>query len=365
MNIAIIDADIIGRKKHRFPNLASMKLSAYHKSIGDKVSLVTNYNNIDFYDKCYISKVFTATKVPEDIMNKPNVVCGGTGFYYDKAKPLPYEIEHIMPDYHLYDKWIDEMIRGGAKERHFKIYKDYSMGFLTRGCFRQCKFCINKNCKRCIKHSNIKEFLDSSRKKICLLDDNFFACPEWKSLIKGVKETNKPFRFHQGLDDRLLTEEKCAELSSWKYDGEFLFAFDDINDHDLIEKKLKILRKYIKKGCKFYVLCGYDRNEMYNDAFWEEDIIGIFQRIQILGEYKCLPYIMRHSNYEMSPYRGIYIAIAMWCNTPSMFKTQSFEGFCKKYDTYVQRKSKILEYYELAKSIPNINKYLHQCYFRR
>ena len=115
MDIAIIDADIIGRKKHRFPNLASMKLSAYHKSIGDNVSLVTNYDDIDSYDKCYVSKVFTATDAPDGIINKPNVVCGGTGFYYDKAEPLPYEIEHIMPDYHLYDEWIDEMIRGGER----------------------------------------------------------------------------------------------------------------------------------------------------------------------------------------------------------------------------------------------------------
>lgn len=32
MNIAIIDADLLGSSKHRFPNLACMKLSGYHKS---------------------------------------------------------------------------------------------------------------------------------------------------------------------------------------------------------------------------------------------------------------------------------------------------------------------------------------------
>lgn len=363
LNIAIIDADIIGRRKHRFPNLASMKLSAYHKSCGDNVTLITDYNQTYKYDKCYVSKVFTATQVPDDLMKRDNVICGGTGFFYDKAEPLPNEIEHIMPDYHLYDSWISEKIQDGARKSHFDMYRNYSIGFLTRGCFRQCPFCVNQHYTRCVKHSNISEFLDTSRKKICLLDDNFLACPEWKGLIEEVKKTGKRFQFQQGLDERLLTEDKCAELASWKYDKEFIFAFDDINDYDLIEKKLKILRKHIKKQCKFYTLCGYDRNNVYDIEFWIQDIINTFRRIELLGSYRCLPYIMRHANYELSPYRGIYIAIAMWCNTPSMFKTQSFEGFAKKYDTYIKRKSKILEYYELASSIPEIDKYLHRCYF--
>ena len=76
---------------------------------------MTTYDATDQYDKCYISKVFTATPVPDDILDRHKVVCGGTGFYYDKAEPLPYDIEHIMPDYNLYDAWIDDMIRGGRK----------------------------------------------------------------------------------------------------------------------------------------------------------------------------------------------------------------------------------------------------------
>lgn len=64
MKIAIIDADLIGRKNHRFPNLACMKLSGYHKDIGDKVELLTEYKNIELFDKVYISKVFTDTITP-------------------------------------------------------------------------------------------------------------------------------------------------------------------------------------------------------------------------------------------------------------------------------------------------------------
>ena len=365
MKIGVIDADIIGRRKHRFPNLASMKISSYYKQNNNNVTLLTSYDDIYEYDKVYISKVFTDTYVPNYVLTLNNVEYGGTGFFYDKAQPLPYDIEHITSDYHLYDKWIDELIRGGVKPHHFKYYTDYSIGFLTRGCFRQCEFCVNKSYKRCVPHSHLSEFLAPDRKKICLLDDNFLACGKWRELLNELQSCGQRLQFKQGLDERLLTDEKVQCLASLKYDGEYIFAFDDINDYDLIVSKLKILRKYIKKQCKFYVLCGYDRENKYDIAFWKQDLVDTFKRIELLGHYRCLPYIMRHNNYENSPYRGIYIAIAMWCNTPSMFKTQSLETFAYKYDTYVKRKSKILEYYELSNTIEELQPYIHRTFFNQ
>ena len=147
MKIAIIDADLIGRKKHRFPNLACMKLSGYYKGRRDDVALKTNYEGLDKFDRVYLSKVFTDTEMPEGILEKGNVSYGGTGFFYDKAPKLPNEIEHHMPDYHLYDEWVNEQIESGKKRVDFKYYLDYSIGYTTRGCFRQCEFCVNRNYK--------------------------------------------------------------------------------------------------------------------------------------------------------------------------------------------------------------------------
>lgn len=88
MKIGIIDADIIGRSKHRFPNLACMKISAYRKSLGDDVHLLTSYEYLEDFEKVFISKVFTNTEIDESILTLPNVEYGGTGFFYDKAPPL-------------------------------------------------------------------------------------------------------------------------------------------------------------------------------------------------------------------------------------------------------------------------------------
>ena len=231
MKIAIIDADLIGRKRHRFPNLACEKISGYYKDQGDQVELRLNYDNFDEYDQVFVSKVFTDTPVPEWLENNKKVKIGGTGFYFDKAPDLPDEIEHHMPDYNLYDAWIEsEVIRAKAEAEkcgeefnksafmlQFKEYTDYSIGFLTRGCWRKCKFCVNQKYDRVFAHSPLEEFIDPSRRKICLLDDNFLGYPQWKTALQQLIDTGRPFKFKQGLDERLLTDEKCEMLFSVKF----------------------------------------------------------------------------------------------------------------------------------------------------
>ena len=239
-----------------------MKLSAYYKQQGYAVELKLDYDNLKDYTKVLISKVFTNTYVSEEVLTQPNVQYGGTGFFYDKTPPLPDEIEHIKPDYNLYDEWVNHTIADGNKPSQFVYYTDYSIGFLTRGCFRKCEFCVNRNKSASVKHSSVHEFLDESRPKLCFLDDNFFACKDWKSAIEEVKEVGKKFQFKQGLDERLLTDDKIHEVVSWKYDGDYIFAFDDIADMELIESKLRRLYELypeFRKRLKFYVLCGYDR----------------------------------------------------------------------------------------------------------
>ena len=89
MKVAIIDADLIGRKKHRFPNLVSEKISAYWKEKGAEVTLKLDYDNLELFDQVYISKVFTDTPFPEEIVETEKIHMGGTGFYFDKAPNLP------------------------------------------------------------------------------------------------------------------------------------------------------------------------------------------------------------------------------------------------------------------------------------
>ena len=372
MKIAIFDADLIGREKHRFPNLACEKISGYWKEKGAVVELCTYFPSIaewkswkKEYDEIYISKVFTDTPVPDYIKESKHVHMGGTGFYFDKAPNLPDEIEHHMPDYNLYNEWIEHEVEAAREtaelnkklfnEKRFRVqfkeYTEYSIGFITRGCFRKCPFCVNQKFDHVFPHSALEEFYDPSRKKLCFLDDNFMGYSKWRELFEEIMATGKSFKFKQGLDERLLTDEKAKLFFDANYDGDYTFAFDNVDDYELIHKKLEIISKYNvkKKSVKFYVLVAFKSTD-------EVDIENAFKRIELLFHYRCLPYIMRYMNkndtpWKRSKYRSLYVTLARWCNQPSIVKKMTFREFClanqalhKTADSYCSAMKGLLEF---------------------
>lgn len=350
MRIGLIDADLLDNGT-RHPNLALMKLSGFYKKRGYEVELLLNYDNLNEYDEILISKVFNFTKIPIHLADYSNIKIGGTGFFEDGGEDLPYEIEHHKPDYNLYNDYIKSELKKGKKRNRFSDYLNYSIGFSTRGCFRKCSFCVNKKYDKAFVHSPIYEFLDPDKPYINLWDDNFFAYANWEEILNELESTGKPFQFRQGLDIRLMTEKKAERFSKTKYHGDFIFAFDDINEKDIIQAKLLLWKRYCSKTTKLYVLCAYDSID-------EKDIINTFERIRILMKYGSLPYIMRHENYKNSKWRGMYIQLARWCNQPQFFKKKSFREFCISNQEYHKNKETNCAAYQVMidfeEAFPNI-----------
>lgn len=332
MKIGLLDADLMDNGT-RHPNLALMKLAGFYKAKGYEVNLIyKNYSEVNEYDRVYISKVFSFTNVPQWVLDLPHVIKGGTGFFLDGGENLPDEIEHHKPFYDLYKDYVYEQINSGKKRQNFADYLDYSIGFTTRGCFRKCSFCVNKKYNRVFKHSPIDEFLDTDRPYIYLWDDNILAYENWESIIDDIEATGKPFQFRQGIDIRLMTDRKAKRFNEAKYHGEFIFAFDNIEDKDLIVEKVQLWKRYSSKICKMYIISGYDSQD-------EEDIRNVLERIKILMKYGSLPYIMRYESYKKSKYRGMYVQLARWCNQPNFFKKKSFREFCEANQEYHSNKN--------------------------
>lgn len=320
-DIAIIDADLLDNGT-RHPNLALMKISGYMKAEGHNVNLLLDYKDIEKYDQVFLSKVFNFTNIPINLEKYKNISYGGTGFFGEHAPWLEDCIEHHMPDYNLYNEYVEKELSRGIKASSLSDYTDYSIGFTTRGCFRKCSFCVNKKYDKVFRHSKVEEFFDPSRKRIYLWDDNFLAYSGWRDVLEELEATKRSFQFRQGLDVRLMTEEKAKRFSEMKYYGDYIFAFDFLKDKELIDKKLKLWRTYNRKTTKLYVLCGYESQDV-------NDIISIFERIVVLMKNGCIPYIMRYEDYKNSEFRGLYINIARWCNQPNFFKKKSFRDFCE------------------------------------
>lgn len=346
MKIGIIDADLMDNGT-RHPNLALMKISGYYKEQGHDVKLIyKSYDQVYDYDKIFLAKVFTFTKVPEWVLEIKNIEKGGTGFYEDGGKDLDYEIEHHKPDYSLYNEYVEEQLKKGRKRTSLEDYMDYSIGFSTRGCFRQCDFCVNKKYNKVFRHSPIKEFLDESRPYLYLWDDNFLAYSNWEEILDEIEATGKPFQFRQGLDLRLMTDRKAQRFNNANYHGDFIFAFDHLEDRDRIIDKIQLWKRYSSKICKLYVLCGFESQD-------EKDIERTFERIKILMQYGCLPYIMRYEDYKKSKYKGMYIELARWCNQPQFYKKKSFREFCIANQEYKKDKTKNCSSYQAMLDFEN------------
>jgi hypothetical protein len=424
IKIGLVDADLLCNGT-RHPNLALLKIAGYFRDNGyvrgitdnaNSYELITsesNFEELQKFDYFYVSCVFTFTiadppLVLRTLLNdkklSKKVRMGGTGNYAnlsveegfaEKREEDMHRLENDvflnrlknksgthgidmrtqMPDYHLYDEFVSVMETVKASSNYYKDYKKYSIGFLTRGCFRRCSFCVNKLERKAMPYSKLQDFLDQERDEkgrllrpyIYLWDDNFLASPYWEQLLDELIATGRPFQFRQGLDERLLAQHKRGEemakkLASANYHGDFIFAFDNWSDRRLIEKALRIWKFYCpKKETKFYLFCGFQQTPT-DDKKFQIDIAEIFMRICVLMRYGCLGYIMRHEDYKNAPKSNMYVQIARWCNQPGFYRNLSFWEYCYKNQTYWEEHSLGIKHTRL-KSYEEFQKDLDDGYY--
>ena len=293
---------------HNFSSLPLMKLSAYHKAIGDEVEM---YMPINQYDLVYASKAFSFTDDIDtnSVIQADEVKKGGTGYcinvkngreVFDNSKnsSLPREIEHIYPDYALYPQ-----------------YK-YAVGFLTRGCPRNCGFCVvGEKEGLCSKQvADLDEFW-RGQKEIKLLDPNILACENNESLLKQLAESKARVDFTQGIDIRLTNPDNIELLNKIKVTM-LHFAWDNPKQD---------LTKYFRRFSE-HTKIKSDRNKVvyvltnYNSTL-EEDLYRIYK----LRELGYSPYVMIYQK-ENAPKE--IRRLQRWVNCRWIFHTvNKFEDY--------------------------------------
>lgn len=295
MNIGLIDVD-----GHNFPNLALMKISAWHKAKGDTVEWCLP---IDHYDIIYQAKVFDETYSPDIdwIPQADKVIKGGTGYGLDNK--LPEEIEHIYPDYSLYPQ------------------HKFALGFLTRGCPRGCEFCIvaDKEGKRSYKVADLKEFWHR-HKHIKLLDPNLLACREHLDLLQQLVNSKAYVDFTQGLDIRLTNDANIDLINQIKL-KEIHFAWDNAKD-DLRPyfERYKALAKHKPHGHYGTVFCLTNFGSTMEENLY---------RIYTLRDMGFNPYVMIYDKPHAP--RDVRL-LQRWCNNRIIFKS------CPRFEDYDPKK---------------------------
>lgn len=276
MRVLLIDVD------STIPNLALMKISAYHKARGDEVGF-----GITDPDKVYASVIFKKNRHLVDGLPfyYPNaeIDIGGSG--YDLKKTLPEDIEAMTPDYDLYPDC------------------DTYYGFTSRGCVRHCPFCIVPR-----KEGRFHRLYDRPGEalraimgdegdrfhKITFLDNNILADKDFfLSLVEHLDFLGLKVDFNQGLDIRLMDEDIAKAIRRLRPINDWKFAFDSMDYKDDVLKGIQILRDAgidTKNRCIFYVYC--DGDHQVDDAI---------ERMRILKENNASAYVMLNIDVPRTP----------------------------------------------------------------
>lgn len=304
MKIAILAVD------SNYPNLALMKISAYHKSIGDSV---TWYNPFDNYDKLYMAKVFSFTEdYLQYITNAAIIEKGGTG--YNISKKLPDYIDRTQPDYGIYPQ----------------IDGKTAYGFLTRGCPNHCKWCIVPQ-----KEGNIYPYMDieeiaiNGRNQIILMDNNILASDYGLRQIEKIIRLGLKVDFNQALDARLVTDDIARLLSKVKWIKRIRFGCDTSAQIAECERAISLIDKYGYKGEYFLYCILIDLNESYSRvSHWKQVGKRFIPHCQPFRDVNNPSYKPPKWQFDM----------ARWADRKEIYKSCDFKDYeprkgfkCKEY----------------------------------
>jgi hypothetical protein len=279
VKVGLIDFD------GKIPNLALMKLSTYYKQQGAEIFL----NDVPKdADKVFCSVLFTWNRTKAEKLKNmyENIEFGGTG--WNLHKQLSQEIENCKPDYELYQvedvyKRIGGIMKKETRQKKAETIANMGIGFTSRGCVRNCEFCfVPPKEGKFHQVAEIKDIINPKSNVITLLDNNLSADPNCIEKLQEIRDRKLIVDISQGIDVRLLTEEKAKAFSEIKHLRSIHYAWDLMNFEKSVMDGIKLLSKHVKTWRHVcFMLVGYN-------TLFEEDMY----RFKKLHELGISPYVM-------------------------------------------------------------------------
>ncbi|MCL3782698.1 hypothetical protein EMN47_20115 [Prolixibacteraceae bacterium JC049] len=352
-NILLTEANY----KDKYPPLGLMKIATYHRLKGDNVIYKRDFLNKDrnYFSKIYITTRFSFHwKKTEELIKyyqknyNSEILVGGihasinpeiykktfnltpvVGSYKGEIDSLIPIIEQdeilntILPDFRKYGIDVlppDYSIFDGQELPFNDILRNNYLIRSTKGCTRNCNFCdVNKICEDYIDRLPIQPIINyiknrhEEKKDILFFDDNTLISSNFHKIIeelidvgfyRGAKLSRKirACDFNQGIDLRLLTDEKLQLISSICLKP-VRFAFDDINLSSLFKSKIKKVINSGLRNISVYVLYNY--NDSPKD-FYERLLISVMYNKDYNSRISSFPMKYIPNNQVNRKYIGRY-----------------------------------------------------------
>lgn len=276
----------------RLPNLALMRLAAWHRERGDTVHFFRGAGGLarhldePAYDRVYASAIFefSAPLVARFRAQFPEAIVGGT---WNKADRIT----------------VEQIVGRPYDECDYSIAPaDFtaSLGFTMRGCRFACTFCdVPAKEGKPLATGTVAQIWRGAGwpKHIHLLDNDFFGVPKpvWKARLAEIRDGGYRVAFNQGINIRVVTDEIAEELASVEYrDDQFTrrrlyTAWDSLGDEEVFFRGVSRLERcgIPPQHLLVFMLVGHAPGETWADVFYR------FNRMVELG---IRPYPM--------PYQG-------------------------------------------------------------
>lgn len=299
MKIGLHDSEKEYLRNKNFPNYALMKISAYHKSAGDTVEW---WYPMGEFDRVYSSKIFDFT--PENPYLPADTIKGGTG--YDIHSVLPDEIEAMFPDYSIYPEC------------------DYAIGYITRGCPNNCRWCVVPR-----KEGNIKPYrtweqlVRPDSNKLVLMDNNILACEYGIKQLESLSETSYRIDLNQGMDARLVDERIAGILMRLKWIKYIRFSCDTIPQIKAIENTVNLLKMHGVKPYRIFIYLLVTADI--------QNAVERVERLKKLGNITIYAQAERNERLGIIPDK-IQLEFAQRYIYSGIYRRETWADYCRRHD---------------------------------
>ena len=280
MSIGLYDDDMV-TYTHTAPNLELMKLAAYYRQ-KHQITIMTRLFRPDMYTKYIYRKDYDNGVYPYKFREFNNIECGGLAFSNGIYRPLPQDIEIMIPDKSIYEVFKNDFGNNKAKQTIFKT------------CMAAQHLRLSLDGQN-IWNDFSKQLQNSSNENYFFHDIDLNAIKDShlaiQDLLKNTTRVNKGY-ISTKFPIQVYNEEDLMKWINFKWSADFFtLNYNGIMSDDCLEELLERCRGTTKMyNIQYIVTYGFKNQQDFVEngieKIYSQLMLACTQQSKILLKYK-------------------------------------------------------------------------------